>query len=310
MILSGIDEAGLGPLLGPYCAALVSLSYGGELRDPRKMCYTTLRPDPAPGKLAVGDSKKIYSPGKLLQLERTALAFLGLSFGEEFTQAETLLKKLLPGEENREIFHGSAPWNRVIRRQKLPLEADPAELRGVREKLSRQFEKKGLALKRLDAVVVPPGRFNRLLGESRNKAAACQTILAPLLQAGCSPGGRLIVDRQGGRRYYGEWLVELFPGRRLNARQETAQLSLYDVGGAEVAFQVGADALCFETALASMIAKYLRELYMRGFNRYWHSVAPAVKGTAGYHSDGRRFIRDLEDAGLLPEDLSGLVRRK
>ena len=59
-----------------------------------------------------------------------------------------------------------------------------------------------------------------------------------------------------------------------------------------------------------MTAKYLRELYMGGFNLYWQSLLPGIKPTAGYYNDGKRFLDDLKQAGLLPENTSGLVRMK
>ena len=310
MKISGIDEAGLGPILGPYCAALITLNYEKEVRDPRKLCYAVLRKEPQIGKLAVGDSKKIYSSGKILTLEKSVLSFLTLYTGSLPGSADDLLKALIHEEEDRGILTDADPWNSRVRSQKLPLAADPDEILRMSDKLSSQFEKKGLSLDTLKVRMVAPAGFNRLLGSRKNKAAACQAILAPLMTGGVSPEGKLVVDRQGGRRYYGEWLIELFPGQRLTARQESALLSLYQLGDSEILFQVGADGICFETALASMFAKYLREVYMGGLNLYWQSLLPGLKGTAGYYSDGKRFLSDLKDAGLLPEDGTSLIRKK
>ena len=43
------------------------------------------------------------------------------------------------------------------------------------------------------------------------------------------------------------------------------------------------------TALASMTAKYLRELSMRAFNEYWCARVPNLRPTAGYPGDASRF---------------------
>jgi hypothetical protein len=43
------------------------------------------------------------------------------------------------------------------------------------------------------------------------------------------------------------------------------------------------------TALASMTAKYLRELSMRAFNEFWCSRIPNLRPTAGYPKDAHRF---------------------
>ena len=46
-------------------------------------------------------------------------------------------------------------------------------------------------------------------------------------------------------------------------------------------------------ALASMLAKYLRELAMEQFNRFWQQRAPQVKPTKGYPQDARRFRQEV-----------------
>ena len=43
------------------------------------------------------------------------------------------------------------------------------------------------------------------------------------------------------------------------------------------------------TALASMTAKYLRELSMRAFNEFWCARVPGLRPTAGYPGDAPRF---------------------
>jgi hypothetical protein len=47
------------------------------------------------------------------------------------------------------------------------------------------------------------------------------------------------------------------------------------------------------TALASMTAKYLRELAMRPFNAFWQRHMPALRATAGYPTDAQRFYDDI-----------------
>ena len=39
-----------------------------------------------------------------------------------------------------------------------------------------------------------------------------------------------------------------------------------------------------------MTAKYLRELAMRPFNRFWQQHVPDLKPTAGYYTDAHRFF--------------------
>jgi hypothetical protein len=64
-------------------------------------------------------------------------------------------------------------------------------------------------------------------------------------------------------------------------------------------------------ALASMTAKYARELMMARFNRYFAALARArgveLKATAGYALDARRWLSEA-GAMLTPADREHLVR--
>ena len=47
-------------------------------------------------------------------------------------------------------------------------------------------------------------------------------------------------------------------------------------------------------ALASMIAKYVRELRMLRLNRFFQQQMPALAPTAGYVKDARRYLAEIE----------------
>lgn len=61
-------------------------------------------------------------------------------------------------------------------------------------------------------------------------------------------------------------------------------------------------------ALASMIAKYVRELAMHRFNRYWSKRMPELKPTAGYTLDARRWLADAAQV-ITKEERAVMVRR-
>ena len=65
-----------------------------------------------------------------------------------------------------------------------------------------------------------------------------------------------------------------------------------------VSFLVDAETQHMPVALASMIAKYTRELLMARFQDWFTQRAPQVKPTAGYALDAQRFWREVEP--LLP----------
>jgi ribonuclease HII len=83
--------------------------------------------------------------------------------------------------------------------------------------------------------------------------------------------------------------------------------------GREVAvvFRPRADSASAAVALASMLAKYLREVCMRQFNRFWATHVPGLKPTAGYPVDARRFLADIRPAMAalgIPEEAVWRVR--
>jgi ribonuclease HII len=65
-----------------------------------------------------------------------------------------------------------------------------------------------------------------------------------------------------------------------------------------IVFRPRADGASVAVALASMLCKYLREICMRQFNRFWAKHIPGLKPTAGYPVDARRFFAEIQP--LLP----------
>jgi hypothetical protein len=175
----------------------------------------------------------------------------------------------------------------------------------------------GIRFHRPSLRFIPARTFNREITDRGGKGGAVRSILSPFLEeafgGGNKPGSdeerRITVDRQGGRRYYGEWLSEVLPGAPLRALEEGPKRSAYSAGNRFVEFLVGADGIRLETALASMFAKYLRESAMVLFNRWWAERVPGIRATAGYPQDARRFIKEIEAAGAMPENREMLIRR-
>ena len=112
----------------------------------------------------------------------------------------------------------------------------------------------------------------------------------------------IVCDRLGGRRYYSAPILmhlDLAP----SIVCESAQNSVYRwddaIGEVALSFRVGGDSFV-PVGLASMIAKTVRELSMRRFNRFFATMAArhgheAPKPTAGYPQDAKRFYESVAE---------------
>src|SRR5204863_9607642 len=80
---------------------------------------------------------------------------------------------------------------------------------------------------------------------------------------------------------------------------EPGDLGLYHVilAGRQIEFRFQPkDERHLPTVLASMTAKYLRELAMLPFNVFWQRHIPELKATAGYYNDAQRFFTEIQTA--------------
>ena len=107
----------------------------------------------------------------------------------------------------------------------------------------------------------------------------------------------IVCDRQGGREHYGQNLRLMFGDWSLEIVREADGRSDYRLHKrghvARITFCEKAEAQCLPVALASMVSKYLREGFMGRFNAWWLAKQPGLLSTAGYHSDGMRFLADI-----------------
>jgi hypothetical protein len=123
----------------------------------------------------------------------------------------------------------------------------------------------------------------------------------------------VLSDKHGSRNYYAPLLGRLFKNARLKVLEQGASCSKYSASTAHgpltISFEPKAEARSLPVALASMICKYLRELFMDRLNAFFLERLPGLHPTAGYPEDAARFLRDLSP--LLPEiPRDHLVRMK
>ena len=303
-IIAGIDEAGLGPVVGPLVASAAIFRVSDE--QAQACLWKLLRPAVCAKpsrkgtRLAIGDSKGIYKPGRpdgLVNLERGVLAMLGCLDVRPAALPE-LLGRLCPHLADQTDQY---PWYRPLS-VSLPQQAGGDDVALSSNAVRRAMDKSGAQLLDVVSEVCLEGHFNRLLESTGNKSVAAFTLVGRLI-ARCWSAGRegeavyLYVDRQGGRTHYRRELSLVLDSPALKILEETDTCSAYHVqaGSREgwVRFLVKGETHQLPVALASMTSKYVRELMMLRFNDWWQSQVPGLAPTAGYAKDGRRFLRDV-----------------
>ena len=303
-LVVGIDEAGYGPLLGPMVVASCQFECGAadidlwELLAERVARHTRGSGD----RLTVADSKELFSGRKpLSRLERNLMPFLML--GPAAQGFEGFLARLGCAQER---MLSSYPWYRA-RQMSLPVEAPDDGLTEKAARLRDVLNRQGVTWGGFRAEVVTAGELNREVTQSDSKAAVLLRRIGLLLHYLWSDNKtrqecNVICDRIGGRKRYGDILTWLFPMVRIRRVAEDARASRYVLWLGErehtVSFVCKADRDYLPVALASMCAKYVRELFMRLFNGYWTARKPGLRPTAGYVTDARRFLSEIDDVRI------------
>jgi len=184
--------------------------------------------------------------------------------------------------------------------ERLPLATTADEITSCVSLVADGCRSRGVRVIELQADVVSPRRFNDEIAACGNKAEVLSLTtlrLARTLIAALPAGEVLVVcDKHGGRAHYAALLQHVFDCELVRVRQETAELGVYEIetGGRKIEFRFLAKGeRMLPTALASMTAKYLRELEMRPLNAFWKRHVPGLRPTAGYPSDAKRFHDDI-----------------
>jgi hypothetical protein len=168
----------------------------------------------------------------------------------------------------------------------------------------KEWRVPGVEPRLLRGRLIQPREYNAALREGLNKAELELEAVGALLREVRRPElpGAIVVDRLGGRRYYHAFLQELWSDALVLIDTEMPYVSIYRAIGASaeqsIGFCVDGESRSPLTAVASCVAKYARELHMLLLNRWWSGRHPALRPTAGYTRDARRWMADLGDAAL------------
>jgi ribonuclease HII len=303
LVYAGIDEAGYGPMFGPLCVGASVFVLEGydpangapDMWSILKRCVCKTKRD-AKKRIAVNDSKKLKSGSTrkgLLHLERGVLSFLATMQKHEPFENDTQFFETIHCDTSTE------PWCNEV--TALPYSMDKQLLAFDAAVLCRGLAKANVRCELLSCTSVDAAKYNKRT-EHASKAALNFSIamhhVDTIIKQWPNEHPRIMVDRHGGRIQYRNDLQLCWPQAQIQVLAESSELSRYriqiDSSFCTITFASKSDEKHLPVALASMVAKYTRELMMVRFNNYFSNLLPELKPTAGYVQDGRRFLKEIE----------------
>lgn len=296
--LIGMDEAGLGPNLGPFVVAVTVWDVPDSPRtfDFWKIFADVLTNEPANGdpRLHVADSKQVFQPQRgFAALERGVFAALKLS-GHAPRSYRELCDLLIDGKIGSNRSDSRSAWYHDA---EFVLPTEEHENEPVRA-WADCCERHRIRLVSIRAAIIEAREFNQMIRDYDNKSLVVSRTAFRLLRSVWDPheaDAFVVGDKHGGRNRYDELLAEVLDGDMIFRQKEGADRSEYKVGKSLLRFQPRAEEHG-PVALASMTAKYVRELAMAQFNRFWARHIDGLKPTQGYPVDAQRFKADIAEA--------------
>lgn len=305
-VLIGTDEAGYGPNLGPLVITAVTWILPDGTKPADLGCQLSSiisdKADRKQQKLHVTDSKQVYQAGKSLQnLEVGVLAFLK-TMGIQPPHLSALGNHLASTafDSGYQALCGGKVTEDLI----LPVTDCQTVLNDLSQRLGEALNATGISCVKIESRIIFAEEFNNLVDAAGSKGVVLSEATLKLVRsavdavrrgqrAATAESGWVICDKHGGRNRYDELISNAFDDELVFRIEESRASSRYKASNLEFCFRTKAEEL-MPVALASMVSKYVRELTMEQFNRYWQSQVDNLKPTKGYPVDAARFWEQIE----------------
>jgi ribonuclease HII len=291
--LIGTDEAGYGPNLGPLVITGTLWKVPNLTTELFDLLATAISPNKTSDRIRVCDSKDLYqSSGSIAALETSIFGLLG-DIPKNWKQ---LVKSLgCPYSNKRqEVWLANSQL-------KLPLKADRHQASALHELFQTTCKSANIELVSVRTATVFANQFNEQVAIQGNKATVLSSttlnIVRKLLKSTKREDTKIICDKHGGRSKYAGVLQHHLTDQLIRTDEESLATSRYGwlENGRDFNIEFNARGeSSLPVAFASMVSKYVREVYMKLWNQFWLQHLPSLKPTKGYPQDAKRFMADIE----------------
>ncbi len=277
---AGIDENGLGSLLGPMLttAVLTEVSDKGKLTVEGKVR----------GKLKerLGDSKALVAHGDVDLAEAWTRVLVRKITGREPQTIEDIVRAVSLDEEaalkSRCPTHVEAQcWNT----EEDAFSATAAELAQAATDLEL-LEKKGVKFLAVRSVISCNKKLNLELDQGRSRFAVDLHSMERLVLSFVSDMKEpvfAVCGKVGGYRQYEPAFGPLSGHLRTVLQEERSRSAYHFPGVGELHFVEDADASDMLVSMASLVGKYLREALMDRVGRHYRALDATLPVVSGYH---------------------------
>lgn len=273
----GVDENGLGPRLGP----LVTTAVG--LRIPAYRAEALISAAHAAG---VDDSKRVGGFGKMSACESVTLGLMERAQRKMPGNVDEMFSIMAEGDLRglQALCHGMP--RRQCWSHDLSIPAFGGSVEEGRSRL-RFLDPVGAEVTFVRTVLNCAGRLNLARSEGQNKLMVNLHAMERLVLEGRRVTGRDVVAHcgmVGGVRDYTKYFQHFSNAQLVTAGPVAGRDRVYRVPSVgEVLFEVSADSRHAPVSLASMVGKYVRELWMARLHRFYVQHDRTLSPVSGYH---------------------------